>query len=191
MALAKDEMPRGHSYYMELLEGGGMYELEEAEKGGGGMNMNIISRSSTSLSSPSSTNSNNHLLYRALNYQHQEAHSVISFKAGLLNNHDDHFVNANESLLSFDHHDHDHYTNLDQFPSSVSNSNVRLLQTFNSVQTTSNKKDNGYDEEFGWLNTEETTGSDTTDHHIIIRSEEPHFHKRPHTVRLTLYLVTS
>lgn len=176
MALAKDETPHSHSYYyVELLEGGGMYEFDEAEKSSGGINM--ISRSSSlSLSSPSSTNSNNHL-YRAMNYQHEEGHSAISFKGGFNSN----FVHADGSLLSFDQDD---YSNLEQFPARGI-TNVRLLQNFNSIQTASRTmKGNHFgdhdDQPFGWLNSEETTASDPIDSELI--AEEPCFQKRPHTV---------
>ncbi|KAF5749987.1 putative Rhd six-like 1 [Tripterygium wilfordii] len=110
---------------------------------------------STTLSSPSSSNSDGFVL-QASNYQLEEVHSLINFKSG---GYDDHFMNVNGSLLSFGQDDGGHPR--------LSNNNNNI----NCFQTASNFGESNGD----WLYSESIIVADS------INREESSSVKRPHS----------
>ncbi|KAL1824154.1 hypothetical protein ACET3Z_010932 [Daucus carota] len=189
MALVKDQRPHDHAqdekelaHYQQHISSWGMYEFNDGDKSSGGnTNASIITRSS-SLSSPSSTNSSGALgVYRAMNnYQQQEGHSVINFKPCYDN--DNYLSQAGHigSFLSFASDDYSSILDQNQVRGM---SNVRLLENINSLQTaTSTLEGNlnyGNHESFAWLNTEATMPPSGIDRELS--AEELSMNKRPHT----------
>lgn len=190
MALVKDQRPHDHAqddkelaHYQQHISSWGMYEFNDGDKSSGNTNASIITRSS-SLSSPSSTNSSGALgLHRAMNNYHQqeEGHSVISFKPCY--DSDNYLLQAghNGSFLSFSNEDYSSILNQDQVRGM---SNVRLLENINSIQTAGSTMEGnlnyGNHESFAWLNTEGTMPSDGIDQDLT--AEELCLNKRPHMV---------
>ncbi|KAK1383100.1 putative transcription factor bHLH086 [Heracleum sosnowskyi] len=191
MALVKDQRPHDHAqddkelaHYQQHISSWGMYEFSDGDKSSGGnTNASIITRSS-SLSSPSSTNSSGALgVHRAMNncQQQEEGHSVISFKPCFDN--DNYLLQAghNGSFLSFTNDDYSSILDPNQVRGM---SNVRLLENINSIQTASSTLEGnlnyGNHESFAWLNTEATMPSNGMMDQDLT-AEELCLNKRPHT----------
>ncbi|CAK9150629.1 unnamed protein product [Ilex paraguariensis] len=163
-----------------------------------GDNKNVSVSHSSSHSSPSSTNSTGIVYHQqAMNYQHEEAHSVINFKSGYHS-----YIHTGGSVLSFQQTERinpqssyptmcyqDQYTNIWEENSSPAPQSQlikypRLLGSLNCIQTASNhgstSKDNHHeDEPFEWLNTD-ADDVDDDDGAQELRSGEPSLHKRIH-----------
>lgn len=193
MALVKDQRPRDHAqdnkelaHHQQHIPSWGMFEFNDGEKSSGGnTNASIITRSS-SLSSPSSTNSSGALgVYRAMNNYHrqEEGHSVISFKPCYDNGNYLLQASHNGSFLSFANDDYSSIVDHNQVKGM---SNVRLLDNINSIQTASSMEGNlDYEnlESFAWLNTGATMPSNGIDQELP--AEELCLNKRPHMVTHT------
>lgn len=179
-------------YHKAVIEEG-----DESEKSSAGFVKPYVMSHASSISGASSANCN---AIRPMNYQPQEAHSVITFKTRYEN-----FMHNSGSLLSFEQNERgsqvtytkvcqeDDYSNWEdslnydcqnQLNPKL-NSNPRLLEDFNCFPASSygsmsgnTPKENQHGEEsFGWIYSEATAVTDSIQESA---TKESCFHKRPH-----------
>lgn len=174
-------------------------EGDESEKSSAGFVKPYVMSHASSISGASSANCN---AIRPMNYQPQEAHSVITFKTRYEN-----FMHNSGSLLSFEQNERgsqvtytkvcqeDDYSNWEDnlnydYQNQLNpklNSKPRLLEDFNCFPASSygsmsgnTPKENQHGEEsFGWIYTEATAVTDSIQESA---TKESCFHKRPHMV---------
>ncbi|XP_059639757.1 transcription factor RHD6 [Cornus florida] len=166
MALAKDRTVP-HDSHTGLIQACSQYGNLFGAK---------VSDLSSSHSSPSSTNSSGFVYHQPTNYQpHEEAHSVINFKAGY-----DHFMHTSGSVLSFEHNDEQvisHHNQVDDdYPIWEENSNHIYPLQFNPSSTTSPRLSGN----FNCLQTATSFGSTAATETIQELGTQEAFHKRPH-----------
>ncbi|XP_076943174.1 transcription factor RHD6-like [Bidens hawaiensis] len=189
MALAKERNPNDHSSHMSGLvhpsykfyatPNPEFEESESPEKKGAFAGS---SSNSSSLSSPGSATNSGGLLYRTTTshlqqLQHEEGHSVISFKPGY---YDHNFMQGGSGscFLNFEENDEQPYSsNLipDQLMNLGSGSfdSMRLLESMNGLRSGSIKENHDELDTFAWPN---PSSSDN-----YLATQESSFHKRAHS----------
>lgn len=170
-------------YHKAVIE-----DREESEKNGAGFVKPYLISHASSISGATCN------AIRAVNYQTQEVHSVITF-----NHRYENFMHNSGSLLSFEQnerssqktdtkvcHEDDYSSYQNQLNPKLA-ANPRLLQDFNcfpacsygSMNANTPKENQHEQESLGWLYSEVTSITDSIQESA---TKESYFHKRPHMV---------